>query len=71
MENAILAATPQPTTSARRCWESELAGITSLDLSSQSISALASGDLAGLTGLTALDLSDNDLSSLRWTCSTA
>ena len=43
---------------------SQLAAVTSLDLSSQSISSLQAGDFIGLTGLTSLDLSDNALSTL-------
>ena len=41
-----------------------LAGITTLDLSSQSLASLVAGDFAGLTGLTTLDLGSNSLTSL-------
>ncbi len=43
---------------------SQLAAVTTLDLSALSISALGAGDFAGLTGLTTLDLSDNALTTL-------
>ena len=43
---------------------SQLAAVASLDLSSQSISSLQTGDFAGLTGLTTLDLADNALTAL-------
>ena len=43
---------------------SQLAAVASLDLSSQSISSLQTGDFAGLTGLTTLDLADNALTGL-------
>ena len=49
---------------AARRPQASLAGITSLDLSGQSISALASGDFAGLTGLTTLNLNANSLAEL-------
>jgi len=42
----------------------QLAGIRRLDLEEDSITALQSGDFAGLTNLEELDLSDNDLVSL-------
>ena len=41
-----------------------LQGITSLDLSGDSISALKVGDFAGLTALTTLNLSDNQLTTV-------
>ena len=63
VETAILAAVPF-TVACGQVAEASLAQITSLDLSSQSISALASGDFAGLTGLTSLNLSGNDLTTL-------
>ena len=45
--------------------KADLAGVTSpLNLSNKTITALKSGDFAGLTALTALALSDNSLSSL-------
>ena len=43
---------------------SQLAAVTTLDLSGQSINALQAGDFAGLTGLTTLDLQDNALTTL-------
>ena len=42
----------------------QLVGITTLDLSSQSISALKAGDFAGLTAMTQLNLSGNSLATL-------
>ena len=44
--------------------QTHLSGITSLDLSEQTVSSLESGDFAGLTALAALDLSENRLTSL-------
>ena len=64
VQTAILAATPTTDDVCSVVLKSELAEITSLDLSSQSISALRTGDFAGLPGLTYLDLSDNDLPGL-------
>ena len=43
---------------------SQLAAVTTLDLSSQSIGSLQADDFAGLTGLTTLDLGDNALTTL-------
>ena len=43
---------------------SQLAAITSHDLSSKSISSLLADDFVGLTGLTTLDLEDNALTTL-------
>ena len=43
---------------------SQLAAVTALDLSAQSISSLQVDDFAGLTGLTTLDLEDNALTTL-------
>ena len=43
---------------------SQMAGITTLDLSAQSIGSLLADDFAGLTGLTTLDLADNALTTL-------
>ncbi len=43
----------------------DLATITTIDLSGQSITALVSGDFDDLTGLTNLDLSGNSLASLN------
>ena len=42
----------------------QLVGVTTLDLSSQSISALKAGDFAGLTAMTQLNLSGNSLATL-------
>ena len=42
----------------------QLVGVTTLDLSSQSISALKAGDFAGLTAMTGLNLSGNSLATL-------
>ena len=42
----------------------DLAAITTINLSGQSITALASGDFAGLTGLQTLDLDNNSLRAL-------
>ena len=44
--------------------DSHLSGISDLNLSSKSISALKSGDFRGLTGLETLKLNDNSISSL-------
>ena len=63
MQTAILAAVPF-TVACGQAPQASLAGITSLDLSGQSISALASGDFAGLTGLTTLSLGRNSLTTL-------
>ena len=43
---------------------SQLAAVTTLDLSAQSIGALRADDFDGLTGLTTLDLRDNALTTL-------
>ena len=43
---------------------SDLAAVTTLDLSGQSIGLLQEGDFEGLTGLTTLDLSSNTLKTL-------
>ena len=59
VQTAILGATPTTHDTCSTVFTGELAQITSLDLSGQSISALASGDFAGLTGLTSLDLRNN------------
>ena len=63
VQTAILAAVPF-TVACGQAPQASLAGITSLDLSGQSISALASGDFAGLTGLTTLNLNANSLAEL-------
>ena len=51
--------------SATECTSvTDLATITTLDMNSQSISTLQSGDFAGLTGLTTLGLADNQITAL-------
>ena len=62
VETALLAAVAA--TDCALVPRSQLAAITTLDLSSQSISALQADDFAGLTGLTTLDLADNALTTL-------
>ena len=62
VETALLAAVTA--TDCAFVPDSQLAAVTSLDLSSQSISALQADDFAGLTGLTSLDLADNALTTL-------
>ncbi len=51
-------------TACGRVLTSQLAAITSLDLSGASIAALQASDFAGLSGLTSLGLSDNTLGAL-------
>ena len=51
-------------TACGRVLTSELAALTSLDLSGASIAALQANDFAGLSGLITLDLSDNTLDAL-------
>ena len=51
-------------TACGRVLTSELAALTTLDLSGASIAALQANDFAGLSGLTSLDLSDNTLGAL-------
>ena len=51
-------------TACGRVLTSQLAALTSLDLSGASIVALQASDFAGLSGLTSLDLSDNTLGVL-------
>ena len=60
---AIAAAVPN-VTGCNNVTEVDLARITSLNLSSMSITSLASDDLAGLLSLVTLDLSNNQLNSL-------
>ena len=60
---AIAAAVPN-VTDCNNVTEVDLARITSLNLSSMSITSLASDDLAGLLSLVTLDLSNNQLNSL-------
>ena len=62
VEDALLAAVSS--TVCTVVPDSQLAAVTSLDLSSKSISSLLADDFAGLTGLTTLDLEDNALTSL-------
>ena len=62
VETALLAAVAA--TDCAQVPGSQLAAVTSLDLSSQSISALQADDFVGLTGLTTLDLEDNALTTL-------
>ena len=51
-------------TACGRVLTSQLAALTTLDLSGASITSLQAGDFAGLSGLTTLDLSDNNLGAL-------
>ena len=60
---AIAASVPN-VTDCNNVTEVDLARITSLNLSSMSITSLASDDLAGLLSLVTLDLSNNQLNSL-------
>ena len=60
--DAIIAATGIPDCDAIN--NGQLAAISSLDLSSESIRSLQDGDFDGLTGLTSLDLSSNTLLNL-------
>ena len=60
---AIAAAVPG-VTDCRNVSEAQLAAITSLDLSSDSITSLQSNDFAALLSLTTLNLESNELSSL-------
>ena len=63
VEAAILAAiTPSPACTSVTAMQ--LASITMLDLTGQSIATLLSGDFDGLTGLTELDLSGNNIDTL-------
>ncbi len=62
VEDALLAAVAA--TDCALVPGSQLAAVTTLDLSAESISALEAGDFAGLTGLTTLDLADNALTTL-------
>ncbi len=61
--DAIAAAVPG-VTDCRNVSEAQLAAITSLDLSSDSITSLQSNDFAGLLSLATLNLENNQLSSL-------
>ena len=63
VETAILAAiTPSPACTSVTAMQ--LASITMLNLTGQSIATLLSGDFDGLTGLTELDLSGNNIDTL-------
>ena len=62
VETALLAAVAA--TDCAQVPGTQLAGVTSLDLSAQSIGSLLADDFAGLTGLTTLDLEDNSLTTL-------
>ena len=65
VRKAILQAVP--TLTASDCHDvsaSDLAGVTSLDVSDESVESLRKSDFAGLTGLTSLDLSGNSLDYL-------
>ncbi len=62
VESALLAAVTA--TDCALVPDDQLAAITTLDLSAQSISSLRADDFAGLTGLTTLDLGDNALTML-------
>ena len=62
--SAINGSTPSTSNEYVPCFsvtEIHLAAITTLDLSSQTITALKADDFDGLTGLTSLDLSNNSL----------
>ena len=63
VRDAIVAAVPG-ITDCNDVTATHLAAITELDLSSDSITALAVGDFGGLSNLQTLDLSSNDLTSL-------
>ena len=63
VEAAILAAI-NPSPACEAVPEADLAGITSLDLTSTGITSLASGDFTGLSALEDLNLFDNDLTTL-------
>ena len=63
VEAAILAAI-NPSPACEAVPESDLAGITSLDLREAGITSLASGDFTGLVALVSLNLGGNDLTAL-------
>ena len=63
VEAAILAAI-NPSPACEAVPEADLAGISSLDLTSAGITSLASGDFTGLTALTFLNLNVNALTTL-------
>ena len=60
--DAIVGATPAAT--CAKVTATQLSEITSLDASDSAITALATGDFAGLSGLRRLDLSGNQISTL-------
>ena len=62
VRDALLALVP--TDNCYKVTPGHLVGVTTLDLSSQSISALKAGDFAGLTAMTGLNLSGNSLATL-------
>ena len=64
VEAAILAAISDPPPACEAVPEADLAGISSLDLTSAGITSLASGDFTGLAALVDLDLNFNDLTAL-------
>ena len=64
VEAAILAAISDPPPACEAVLETDLAGITSLDLREAGITSLASGDFTGLSALQFLFLSFNDLTTL-------
>ena len=63
VRDAIVAAVPGVTDCAN-VTETHLAAITNLDVSSESITALTTGDFDGLTALTDLNLDTNQISTL-------
>ena len=63
VETAILAAI-NPTPACESVPESDLAGISSLDLTSAGITSLASGDFTGLPALDTINLAGNRLTTL-------
>ena len=64
VRDALLAAITQ-TNDCAMVTAAQLATITELDLSGETITTLQAGDFAGLSGLLTLNLSDNTLSSLE------
>ena len=64
VEAAILAAISDPPPACEAVPEADLAGITTLDLTSTGITSLASGDFTGLSALRTLWLFENALTTL-------
>ena len=64
VQAAILAAISDPPPACESVLDIELAGISSLDLTSAGITSLASDDLIGLPALQTLDLRNNGLTTL-------